>query len=131
MPCDIKESDLNKINGFGTWFPINSARMITQQKVTKGNKGKQMKKIAALIIISLTLTGCSSLTEIRHKNSIGQEFRESSDRNSIQEGLEFSFENGIKTGVSYRYRFTDNDDDQAEHGVWLEFSYPLWKKKKS
>jgi hypothetical protein len=87
-------------------------------------------KTITLIITTILLSSCSSLTEIRHKNSIGQEFRENSDRYSLQEGIEFSFENGIKTGVSYRHRFTDNDEDTAENGVWLELSYPLWKKKK-
>lgn len=83
----------------------------------------------ALAIPAILLAGCGGLSEIRHKNAIGEEFRESSDRTSIQQGIELSFENGVKTGVSYRYRFNDDDSD-PENGVWLEVSYPLWKKKK-
>lgn len=80
-------------------------------------------------------SGCSSWTlkEVRGKTKAGPEFRTKSrtheTRYTVQQALDFKWDNGWSTVVTYRRRDTD-DGGKGEHdnGIWLEMSYPLWKR---
>ena len=96
---------------------------------------KQSLQTLVLFLLVLGTTGCS-LNEIRGKNKFGPEYRRSGSRNThatrwtAQQGLEFKWDNGVNTGVTYRYRETVDGVDDKDNGIWFEVSYPLWKKKK-
>ena len=87
-----------------------------------------------MLLVSGT-AGCS-LNEIRGENKFGPEYRRDGLRNThvtrwtAQQGLEFKWDNGVNTGVTYRYRETVDGVDDKDNGIWFEVSYPLWKKKK-
>lgn len=97
-----------------------------------------MKQFLQLLVVLLLVpgaTGCS-LSEIRGKNKFGPEYRRNGSSNTdvtrwtAQQGVEFKWDNGVNTGVTYRYRETVDGVDNKDNGVWFEVSYPLWKKKK-
>lgn len=97
-----------------------------------------MKQLLQKLVVLLLVSGAAgcSLQEVRGKNKFGPEFRRSGLRNThgtrwtAQQGLEFKWDNGVNTGVTYRYRETADGVDDKDNGVWFEVSYPLWKKKK-
>ena len=78
------------------------------------------------------IPGCA-LNEIRSKTKAGPEFihRGSSNTNSerwtVEQGLEFKWEGGITTGLTYRRRDVNNGNGDNENRVLFEFSFPLWK----
>ena len=91
----------------------------------------------ACILASLVFTGCSwKLQEVRGKTKFGPEFRDKSGRKSevrwtsIQQGFEFKWDNGWKTGITYRRRDIDEGPGGNDNGIWFDFSYPLWKAPK-
>jgi len=85
------------------------------------------------------MIGCNSpewgLKEVRSKSKMGPEFRHSGTHNTNKErwaagtGVEFSFNNGVKTGVTYRRRDDNEGDGNNDNGVWWDMSFPLWKAK--
>lgn len=79
-------------------------------------------------------SGCSwTLKEVRGKTKTGPEFRskaqKSETRYTIQQALDFKWDNGWSTAITYRRRDVD-DGGNSEHdnGIWVEMSYPLWKR---
>ncbi len=86
------------------------------------------------------LPGCT-LLEIRSKSKAGPEFRHrGSDRTDsirwyAQQGFEFVWQddhnNKITTGITYRRRDGDNGNGDNDNGVWLDFSFPVWKAEKN
>ena len=97
-----------------------------------------MKRIHAVILSVLIglAGGCSwQLQEVRGKTKFGPEFRDilktSSVRwTSIQQGFEMKWDNGWKTGLTYRRRDVDQGRGGNDNGVWFDFSYPLWQRPK-
>jgi hypothetical protein len=95
-----------------------------------------MRKGWFLIVPLILLVGGCELTEIRSKWKTGPEFRhakgEDATRWTAQTGLEAKFSNGHALGVTYRRRDTTDlpGFSQYDNGVWLEYSFPLWKKPK-
>ena len=85
-----------------------------------------------LLVVVLLLPGCA-LKEVRSKTKLGPEFRhKGSDRTeavrwTAQQGIELKWEGGVNTGVTYRRRDTDDGSGDHDDGVWLDFSFPLWK----
>ena len=87
---------------------------------------------AALVFVP----GCT-LLEIRSKSKVGPEFRHrGSDRTDsirwyAQQGFEFVWRddrnNKLTTGITYRRRDVDNGNSDNDNGVWLDFSFPVWK----
>jgi opacity protein-like surface antigen len=95
------------------------------------------RNICLIAILSIMLTGCAGaqLTEVRQKWKFGPEFREGSsnthnERWTIQTGLETKWDNGWKAGVTYRRRDVNDGGGGHDNGVWIDFSYPLWKRPK-
>ena len=80
-------------------------------------------------------SGCA-LEEVRSKNKLGIEWQHSgsdstnSDRYTEEQGFEFKWDKGVATGVSYRRRDTDNGNGNNDNGVFVEFSFPIWKRSK-
>ncbi len=86
------------------------------------------------LLAALLFSGCSwQLREIKGKTKFGPEFRDKSGRTSevrwtaIDQGLEFKWDNGWSTGVSYRRRDTDEGSGGNDNRVLFELSYPLWR----
>lgn len=79
----------------------------------------------------LSATGCSTITEVRWRAKFGPEYRSkggdspNSTRWTVQTGPQVKFENGWTAGVTYRHRW---EDERTDDGVWLEFSFPLYRK---
>ncbi|UCE58426.1 MAG: hypothetical protein JSU63_13400 [Phycisphaerales bacterium] len=98
----------------------------------------RIKRLLAFGLVLAFMPGCT-LVEIRGKSKTGPEFRHrGSDRtNSIrwyaQQGFEFVWQddrnNKITTGITYRRRDIDNGNSDNDNGVWLDFSFPIWKAK--
>lgn len=87
-----------------------------------------------LVCLVCLFSGCSwTLKEVRGKTKAGPEFRTKSrvheTRYTVQQGLDFKWDNGWSTAVTFRRRDTD-DGGKGEHdnGIWIEMSYPLWKR---
>jgi hypothetical protein len=80
-------------------------------------------------------SGCA-LEEVRSKNKFGSEWRHSGSRStaeerySVEPGFEFKWDKGISTGVSYRRRDIDNGSGDSDNGLFVDFSFPLWKRPK-
>lgn len=98
-----------------------------------------IKQGLAFGLVLALLPGCT-LVEIRSKSKVGPEFRHrgSERTDSIrwyaQQGFEFVWRddhnNKITTGITYRRRDTDNGSGDNDNGVWLDFSFPVWKAEK-
>ena len=98
------------------------------------------KQVLALGLVLAFLPGCT-LVEIRSKSKAGPEFRHrgfyrtDSIRWYAQQGLEFVWRDDhnskITTGVTYRRRDIDNGNSDNDNGIWLDFSFPLWKAERS
>jgi hypothetical protein len=92
-------------------------------------------KLRWLVIFALgacALPGCK-LVEIRSKSKAGPEYihRGSDSTNNtrwtVEQGLDFKWQNGVTTGVTYRRRDVDDGNGDNENRVLLEFAFPLWK----
>jgi len=83
-------------------------------------------------VLVYCLPGCA-LQEIRSKTKVGPEFRHkgsnstNAERWTAQQGIEFKWDTGISTGLTYRRRDTNHGTGDNDNGVWFEFSFPLWK----
>lgn len=99
---------------------------------------KSKQWLAVGLVLAL-LPGCA-LVEIRSKSKVGPEFRHrgSNRTDSIrwyaQQGFEFVWrddrDNKITTGITYRRRDMDNGNSDHDNGIWLDFSFPVWKADK-
>lgn len=90
--------------------------------------------LSGMVFLAL-LSGCA-LEEVRSKNKFGTEWRHSGSRStaeerySVEPGFEFKWDKGISTGVSYRRRDIDNGSGDSDNGLFVDFSFPLWKRPK-
>ncbi|MGB2988106.1 MAG: hypothetical protein WBE26_19740 [Phycisphaerae bacterium] len=91
-----------------------------------------LRSMAACSLSLMLLSGCA-LQEIRSKTSFGPEYQHfgSTNTNSVRwtavQGLDFKWDKGITTGVTYQRRDVDDGNGNNENRVLLEFSFPLWK----
>ena len=91
--------------------------------------------LPSILIVALLLPGCA-LKEVRSKTKLGPEFRHNgltrreAVRWTAQQGVELKWEGGVNTGVTYRRRDTDDGGGNHDDGVWLDFSFPIWKAPK-
>ncbi len=95
-----------------------------------------MKMIGTIVCcLLLPLLSACSLKEVRSKTKLGPEYRHKGSnatdavRWTAQQGLEFKWDKGISTGITYRRRDVDKGDGSNDNGIWLEFSFPLFKAK--
>jgi hypothetical protein len=94
----------------------------------------QRKMLGGVVLVFLT-SGCA-LEELRSKNAFGAEWRtinaagQDDERYTVQPGLEFKWEKGWNTGVSFRTRHTNEGQGTNDNGVFMDFSFPLWKRPK-
>jgi len=92
--------------------------------------------LPAVICVAIAAAGCA-LQEIRSKSKFGPEFRHSgSDRTNdvrwyAQQGFDFIWSdqkgNKITSGITYRRRDVDEGDGGNDNGIWLDFSFPIWR----
>ncbi len=105
--------------------------------VPTGLEEPWMRKYRVVVFCLLVplATGCA-LKEVRSKTKVGPEFRHrgsnrtDSDRWTAQQGIEFKWDKGISTGLTYRRRDTDDGSGDNDNGVWFDVSFPIWKAKK-
>ena len=77
-------------------------------------------------------SGCA-LQEVRSKTKLGPEYRHNGStrtdavRWTAQQGIEFKWDKGWNTGITYRRRDTNNGGGGNDNGVWIDFSFPIWK----
>jgi len=97
-----------------------------------------MRSVIVLLLLGgavLPCAGCG-LKEIRSKSKVGAVFkhkgldRTSSTQWSAQQGLAFTWQHGIKTGISYRRRDIDDGNGNNDNAVFVDVSFPIWKKAK-
>jgi len=81
-------------------------------------------------------TGCQmKLKEVRSESKFGPSFqhrgsdRTDSTRWTVQQGVEFKWSDGFKTGIAYRRRDTDDGNGNNDNAVFVDFSFPIWKAK--
>lgn len=98
-----------------------------------------MKKrwVACFVIVLLQWCAGCSLTEVRGKSKFGVENRyEGSSRSHeqrwlAQQGFDFTWrdkdDRKFTTGVTYRRRDVDEGGGDHDDGVWIDFSFPIWK----
>jgi len=99
--------------------------------------GRILNRYSAIMIsvLLVSLGGCT-LQEIRSKSKFGPEYRHrgSNRTDSVrwyaQQGVEFKWDKGINTSVTYRRRDEDNGNGDHDNGVWFELSFPIWHPKK-
>ena len=88
------------------------------------------------VVLLALLSGCA-LEEVRSKNKFGSEWRHSGSRStaeerySVEPGFEFKWDKGISTGLSYRRRDIDNGSGDSDNGLFVDVSFPLWKRPKA
>lgn len=91
-----------------------------------------VKSMAVCGAFLLLASGCA-LQEVRSKSKVGPEFRHSgatntnSERWHVEQGIDFRWDNGVTTGLSYRRRDVNDGNGDNENRVLFEFSFPLWK----
>lgn len=107
------------------------------RKVRTASEEHWMKKHRVVVLCLLVpLTASCALKEVRSKTKVGPEFRHrgstrtNSDRWTAQQGIEFKWDKGISTGLTYRRRDTDDGAGDNDNGVWFDVSFPIWKAKK-
>ncbi len=93
-----------------------------------------------ILLSCIVLTGCQGLQlqEVRSKNKFGPEWRsKGASSNRVhdtrwyaQTGVEFKWNNGVNTTVTYRRRDVDGGNGGHDNGVWFEVSLPIWKRDK-
>ena len=101
-------------------------------------QGVNMKPILFFVCGLVLATFCSgcALEEVRGKNKLGVEWRhiasrtQSDERYTVEPGFEFKWEKGVTTGVSYRNRSTNEGRGDDDNGLFVDFSFPIWKRPK-
>ena len=95
-----------------------------------------MLTLVILILFASFSLGCS-LEEIRLVSEGGVEYRRNNfdkserERYSVQEKIDFKWEDGVNTAVTYRRRdVSDGPSGDHDDGVWFEVGFPIWKQSK-
>jgi len=98
-----------------------------------------MTKTFGIVIFGcslLALGGCSRLKEVRSRSKFGPSFKHRGTKRTdsvqwtVQQGVEFKWKGGVKTGITYRRRDTDDGNGNNDNSVFVDFSFPLWKAPK-
>ncbi len=109
---------------------------------TRAGNGRAPKVAQRMIVLLgvaglMLVSGCQvKLKEVRSKSRFGSTFRHrSSDRTdsvrwTVQQGVQFKWSKGIRTGITYRRRDVDEGNGNHDNGVFVDVSFPIWKAKK-
>jgi hypothetical protein len=98
-----------------------------------------MKRRIVMLLLAFSLasvSACSKLKEVRSESKFGPRFnhrgtkRTDSTQWTVQQGVEFKFKDGFKTGITYRRRDVDDGNGNNDNSVFVDFSFPIWKAKK-
>ena len=102
-----------------------------------------LRLVSPLLTLSLSVagllgSGCktTSLAEIRGKSGAGTEFQHDGLKGTDQmrhyavQGVEFKWDNGWTTGLTYRLRDVQDGNCNIENLVLFEVGYPIWKAPK-
>lgn len=97
-----------------------------------------MRRLVVVIVGSGLLVGSGGcgLKQVRSKTKFGASYRhKGSNRTdstqwSVQQGLSFKWKHGLRTGISYRRRDIDDGNGNSDNAVYLDVSFPIWKKPK-
>jgi hypothetical protein len=86
------------------------------------------------IAIGACVSGCA-LQEVRSKWKLASEWRHSGRsteevRYSVEQGFDLRWDKGWTTGVAYRRRDIDDGSGDHDDGLFVDFSFPLWKAHK-
>jgi hypothetical protein len=90
-------------------------------------------KLTAICALAMLLINGCALLEVRSKSKVGPEYIHSgstdtdSERWTVEQGIEFKWDKGITTGITYRRRDINDGNGNNENRVLFEFSFPLWK----
>lgn len=113
-----------------------TTRRVIRQANSRGSCTRMIVIMPAVICVAIAAAGCA-LQEIRSKSKFGPEFRHSgSDRTNAvrwyaQQGFDFIWSdqkgNKITSGITYRRRDVDEGDGGNDNGIWLDFSFPIWR----
>ena len=120
--------------------PIYLCMRTTRREIPRANSRGSCTRLLvvlpAVVCVAVAAAGCS-LQEIRSKSKFGPEFRHSgSDRTSAvrwyaQQGFDFIWsdqkDNKITSGITYRRRDVDEGGGDNDNGIWLAFSFPIWR----
>jgi hypothetical protein len=99
------------------------------------NMKKHAMRLSTVVCMSL-IFGCA-LEEVRSKNKLGAEWRHggarstAEERYSVEPGFDFKWDKGVSTGIGYRRRDIDNGSGDSDNGLFVDVSFPLWKRKKA
>ena len=91
--------------------------------------------VIVMTVLALALPGCA-LKEVRSNTRFGPSFRHKASNRTdsvrwmVQQGIQLRWKNGIRTGISYRRRDTDDGNGDNDNGVFLNVSLPVWKAPK-
>jgi hypothetical protein len=96
-----------------------------------------MRNLTLVVCVGLSscLIGCA-LQEVRSKTKMGPEYRHrGNDRTdqvrwTVQQGVDFKWDKGVTTGLTYRRRDMDQGNGDNDNGVWFDFSFPIWRAPK-
>lgn len=96
----------------------------------------QHRRLFGGVVLLALLSGCA-LEEVRSKNKLGTEWRHTGsnsrndERYTLEPGFEFKWDKGVSTGISYRRRDVNEGNGDNDNGVFVDFSFPLWKRPKA
>ncbi len=97
-----------------------------------------MRRLVILLVSGGLLVSCvgCGLKQVRSKTKFGASFRHKEKNNTdstqwtMQQGLSFSWKHGLRTGITYRRRDIDDGNGNSDNAVYVDVSFPVWKKPK-
>jgi len=98
-------------------------------------KSRKQGRAIGTVLLLVMVPGCA-LEEVRYKNKFGAEWRniqartQDDERYTFEPGLDFKWEKGVATGASFRHRSTNDGRGDDDNGVFIDISFPIWKKPK-
>jgi len=96
---------------------------------------KEIERFVCGIVLLPHFGGCA-VEEVRYKNKLGAEWRHTGsnsredERYTLEPGFDLKWDKGVSTGVSYRRRDVNDGNGDHDDGLFVDFSFPIWKRKK-
>jgi hypothetical protein len=110
-------------------------KRLLPQRATRSRQPRWLRRGALVLLLGLIAAsaGCQ-LDAIRGKNRVGTEWRHGGttntnhERHTVQQGVVFSWENGVDTGLTYRRRDDNDGPGDNDNALFIDVSYPLWTR---